>query len=66
MAERRLWEKVAGVLEAAAPRARGDRRRRVGELGAYLRANWAGIMGHPEAWRLGLQRAECTTWWRGG
>ena len=44
---------VAAVLEAAARRARGDCRRRVAELPGYLRANWAGIVGHPEARRLG-------------
>jgi hypothetical protein len=44
---------VAAAMEAAARRARGDCRRRVAELPGYLRANWAGIVGHPEARRLG-------------
>ncbi len=47
------WEETQKVLEEAARKSRGNRKKRITKLSQYLQENWAGIISTGEAQRLG-------------
>ncbi|MGB9763692.1 MAG: ISLre2 family transposase, partial [Minisyncoccia bacterium] len=47
------WEETRRVLEEAAKKSRGNRRKRVTKLIQYLQENWAGVINSPGVQRLG-------------